>query len=79
LGHGKIKGGKMGNPLGFVFAFLVFIIVVAIVILGVRWLLGLMGVAANHPLAIIVYLILVLMLLSGFFYYGGYFGAHWHT
>jgi hypothetical protein len=67
---------QAGNPMGFVFAFIVFIIVAAIVILGVRWLCGLAGLAPSSPLVIIIYLVLLLFLLCGFFYYGGsYFGS----
>jgi hypothetical protein len=69
---------QAGNPLGFVLSFLVFIIVAAIVILAVRWLLGIMGIAANHPAAIILYLVLLLFLICGFWYWGGSYGAPWH-
>ena len=59
---------QAANPLGFLLWFLVFIIVAAIVIIGVKWLLGLAGLPPSHPLSIIIFLVMILVLLFSFFY-----------
>jgi hypothetical protein len=55
----------------FLFSFLVFLVVVAILIIGFRWLLSLTGFAIPQPLLIILGLILFLVLLLLFFNYVG--------
>jgi len=64
----------MPGPLGFVVAFLVFIIVAAIVILGIRWLISITGVAISPQLNLIITLVLLLFLILIFFY-----ALPWHT
>jgi hypothetical protein len=63
----------MPGPLGFVVAFLVFIIVAAIVILGVRWLFSLFSPPPSQNLQLLVMLVLLLFLIVGAFL------APWHT
>ena len=64
----------MPGPLGFVLAFLVFIIVAAIVILGIRWLISVSGVTVSPQLNLIISLVLLLFLILVFFY-----AVPWHT
>lgn len=59
------------DAVSFLISFLVFIIVVAIVIIGVRWLLGVAGVAIPQPLMIILGLICFLVLLLFFLDFTG--------
>jgi hypothetical protein len=59
--------------MGFVIAFLVFIIVAAIVILGIRWLLSVSGVVLSPQLNVIISLVLLLFLILIFFY-----AVPWH-
>lgn len=63
----------MAGPLGFVLAFLVFIIVAAIVILGVRWLFSLFNPPPSQNLQLLVMLVLLLFLIVGAF------TMPWHT
>lgn len=60
----------MAGPLGFVLAFLVFIIVAAIVILGVRWLFSLFNPPPSQNLQLLVMLVLLIV---------GAFTMPWHT
>jgi hypothetical protein len=61
----------------FLLSFLVFIVIVAILIIGFRWLLSLTGLAIPQPLLIILGLILFLVLIFVFFnYVGGASGVH---
>jgi hypothetical protein len=64
----------MPGPLGFVVAFLVFIIVAAIVILGIRWLIKVSGVTVSPELNLIISLVLLLFLILVFFY-----AVPWHA
>jgi hypothetical protein len=57
--------------IGFLVSFIVFLVVVAILIIGFRWLLSLTGLAIPQPLLIILGLILFLVLLLLFFNYVG--------
>jgi hypothetical protein len=57
--------------LSFLVSFLVFIIVVAIIIIGFRWLLSVSGVTIPQPLMVILGLILFLVLLLLFVNYMG--------
>jgi len=59
------------DAVSFLISFLVFIIVVAIVIIGVRWLLGVAGIAIPQPLMIILGLICFLVLLLFFLNFTG--------
>ena len=59
------------DAISFLISFLVFIIVVAIVIIGARWLLGLAGVTIPQPLMIILGLICFLILLLFFLNFTG--------
>ena len=55
--------------ISFLISFLIFIVVVAIVVIGIRWLLSLTGVAIPQPIMIILGLILFLILLVCFLNY----------
>jgi hypothetical protein len=55
----------------FLLSFLIFIVIVAILIIGFKWLLSLTGLAIPQPLMIILGLILFLVLLLLFFNYVG--------
>lgn len=57
--------------ISFLVSFIVFLVVVAILIIGFRWLLSLTGLAIPQPLLIILGLILFLVLLLLFFNYVG--------
>lgn len=59
------------NAVGFLVSFLVFIIVIAIVIIGVRWLLSVAGVPIPQPLLIILGLIFFLIVLLFFLNFTG--------
>jgi len=59
------------NAVGFLVSFLVFIIIVAIVIIGVRWLLSVAGVAIPQPLLVILGLIFFLIVLLFFLNFTG--------
>lgn len=59
------------NAVGFLVSFLVFIIVIAIVIIGVRWLLSVAGFAIPQPLMIILGLIFFLIVLLFFLNFTG--------
>ena len=59
------------DAISFLVSFLVFIVVVAIVIIGIRWLLSLAGVAIPQPLMIILGLIAFLILLLFFLNFTG--------
>jgi hypothetical protein len=64
----------------FMVQFLIFICVVAVVIIGVRWLLSLTGVVIPQPLMLILGIILFVILLIMFMQYvpGGSGLALWH-
>ena len=67
--------------IGFLLSFLVFIVVLAIVVIGVRWLLSLTGIAIPQPLLYILGLVLFLVLLFVFIQYAGVGGSGvslWH-
>jgi hypothetical protein len=67
--------------MAFLIQFLIFICVVAIVIIGGRWLLSLTGLAIPQPLLVILGIILFLVLLLLFLNYAGISGAPglvWH-
>lgn len=55
-----------GNPVGFLISFLIFICVVAVVILGIRWLIRISGVAVSPELNLMIGIILFLVLLIVF-------------
>jgi hypothetical protein len=57
--------------ISFLVSFLIFLVVVAILIIGFRWLLSLTGLAIPQPLLIILGLILFLILLVFFVNYVG--------
>jgi hypothetical protein len=57
--------------ISFMLSFLVFIVVVAILIIGLRWVLSLTGLVIPQPLILILGLILFLILLLVFFNYIG--------
>ena len=57
---------QVGNPLGFLIGFLIFICVVAVVILGIRWLIRISGVAISPELNLIIGIILFIILLIVF-------------
>ncbi len=59
------------NAVGFLVSFLVFIIVIAIVIIGVKWLLSVAGVPIPQPLLIILGLIFFLIVLLFFLNFTG--------
>jgi hypothetical protein len=65
------------DAISFLVAFLVFIIVVAIVIIGVRWLLSLAGVVIPQPQMIILGLICFLILLLFFLNFTGVYHMGW--
>lgn len=58
--------------LSFLVSFIVFLVVVAILIIGFRWLLSLTGLSIPQPLLIILGLILFLVLLLFFVNYVGF-------
>jgi hypothetical protein len=60
--------------ISFMLSFLVFIVVLAIVVIGVRWLLSLTGLVIPQPLLYILGLILFLVLLFVFLNYAGFAG-----
>lgn len=66
------------NAISVMVSFLVFIICVAIVIIGARWLLGLAGITIPQPLMVIIGLIIFLFFLLIFLNYTGIwaFGGH---
>ena len=45
---------QLGNPLAFLISFLIFICVVAVVILGIRWLIRISGVTISPELNLII-------------------------
>jgi hypothetical protein len=57
--------------ISFMLSFLVFIVVLAIIVIGVRWLLSLTGLVIPQPLLYILGLILFLVLLFVFLNYAG--------
>lgn len=59
------------NAISLMVSFLVFIICVAIVIIGARWLLGLAGITIPQPLMVIIGLIVFLFFLLIFLNYSG--------
>ena len=59
------------NAISMMVSFLVFIICVAIVIIGARWVLGLAGVTIPPPLMLILGLIVFLFFLLVFLNYTG--------
>jgi hypothetical protein len=59
------------DAVSFLISFLVFIIVIAIVIIGVRWLLSLAGWVIPQPLMIIAGLIFFLVILMVFLNFTG--------
>jgi hypothetical protein len=71
---------QAGGAISMMVSFLVFIICVAIVIIGARWLLGLAGVTIPQPLLIILGLIFFLIFLLIFLNYTGIwaFGGPYH-
>ena len=60
---------QLGNPLAFLISFLIFICVVAVVILGIRWLIRISGVTISPELNLIIGIILFLVLLILFVSY----------
>jgi len=68
--------------ISFMLSFLVFIVVLAIVVIGVRWVLSLTGITIPPPLMYILGLILFLVLLFVFLQYAGglngSMGLPWH-
>lgn len=64
---------ESGDLIHFAVGFVVLIVVLAIVVIAVKWLLGLMGVAIPQPLMVIIgllfFLIFLLMLLNWSGYY----------
>lgn len=62
-----------GDMIHFAVGFVVLVVVLAIVVIAVRWLLGLMGIAIPQPLMVIIglffFLIFLLMLLNWSGYY----------
>lgn len=68
------------DAITFLVSFLVFIIVVAIVIIGIKWLLGVLGVVIPQPLMIILGLLCFLILLLFFLNFTGvyHFGMYHH-
>jgi hypothetical protein len=68
---------QVSNPIGFLISFLIFICVVAVVILGIRWLIRISGVTISPELNLIIGIILFLILLVLFLNYVP--GLHvWH-
>jgi hypothetical protein len=68
--------------ISFMLSFLVFIVVLAIIVIGVRWVLSLTGITIPPPLMYILGLILFLVLLFVFLQYAGglngNMGLPWH-
>jgi hypothetical protein len=62
--------------IGFLFWFLITIAVLAIVIIGVRWLLGLAGVTIPQPLMIILGILLFIVLMFALWRFVGS-GVDW--
>jgi hypothetical protein len=56
----------------FMIQFLIFVCVVAVVIIGIRWLLSLTGVSIPQPLMLILGILLFIFLLIMFLQYIGY-------
>lgn len=56
------------SPIHFLIGFLILVCVIAIVIIGVKWLIALTGIAIPQPLlmilGIILFMVLLLMLLN---------------
>jgi hypothetical protein len=57
--------------LAFLFWFLITIAVLAIVIIGVRWLLGLAGVTIPQPLMLILGILLFIVLMYALWHFVG--------
>lgn len=57
---------QAGNPVGFLISFLIFICVVAVVILGIRWLIRISGVTVSPELNLMIGIILFIVLLIVF-------------
>jgi hypothetical protein len=67
------------DPVGFLVSFLVLIIVIAIVVLGVRWLLSVVGWNIPQPLLVILGLIFFLIVLLFFANYTGLYHPRFFT
>lgn len=58
--------------IGFLFWFLVVIAVLAIVIIGAKWLLGLAGITIPQPLMVILGIIMFLVMLFALWHFVGW-------
>jgi hypothetical protein len=58
-------------PMHFLVGFLVMVCILAIVIIAVRWLLGLAGIAIPQPLLLILGIVLFLVCLLALLNYSG--------
>lgn len=59
------------SPIAFLLGFLLLICVLACVVIGIEWLMGLAGIAIPPPLLAILGIILFIVLLLALFNYSG--------
>jgi hypothetical protein len=60
--------------IAFLFWFLIVIAVLAIVIIGAKWLMGLAGITIPQPLVVILGIVLFIVLLYALFHFVGFGG-----
>jgi hypothetical protein len=71
LGHANRLLPLEADMIGFLLWFLVVCVVLAVVIIAVRWLMSLAGIAIPQPLMLILGLILFLILLFALWHFVG--------